>query len=55
MVLKIGDAFVLCDTGGGTVDLISYEITKIEPFELRELVKGTGTLSKKISCLKLAI
>lgn len=54
MDLKIGDAFILCDAGGGTVDLISYEITKIEPLELRELVKGTGTLSKKNSCLKLA-
>ena len=41
--LKVGDAFVLCDAGGGTVDLISYEITKLDPtLELRELVPGTG-------------
>ena len=39
---KVGDAFVLCDAGGGTVDLISYEITKLDPLELRELVPGTG-------------
>lgn len=23
-VIKVGDTFVLCDAGGGTVDLISY-------------------------------
>ena len=40
---KVGDAFVLCDAGGGTVDLISYEITKLEPrLELKELVTGKG-------------
>ncbi|KAH8647033.1 Hsp70 family protein-like protein [Tricladium varicosporioides] len=43
--LKIGDAFVVCDAGGGTVDLISYEITKLDPLELRELVPGTGKLA----------
>ena len=47
-VLKIGDAFVLCDAGGGTVDLISYEITKLDPtLELRELVPGTGKRFKR--------
>jgi len=41
--LRIGDAFVLCDAGGGTVDLITYEVVKLEPFlELKELVPGTG-------------
>ena len=29
------------------MDLISYEITKVEPLELRELVKGTGTSSNR--------
>lgn len=47
-VLKVGDAFVLCDAGGGTVDLISYEITKLYPtLELRELVPGTGKRFKR--------
>lgn len=41
--MKVGDAFVLCDAGGGTVDLISYEITNLDPLEFRELVKGTGS------------
>lgn len=42
LTFKIGDAFVLCDAGGGTVDLISYEISRLDPLELRELVPGTG-------------
>ena len=42
IALKVGDAFVLSDAGGGTVDLISYEITRLDPLELRELVPGTG-------------
>ncbi|KAH0566440.1 hypothetical protein GP486_000152 [Trichoglossum hirsutum] len=43
--LAIGDAFVLCDAGGGTVDLISYEVTALDPLELKELVPGTGGLA----------
>jgi len=41
--LSVGDAFVLCDAGGGTVDLISYEVAEITPtLQLRELVPGKG-------------
>jgi hypothetical protein len=40
---KVGDAFVICDAGCGTVDLISYEITQLKPsLELKELVPGKG-------------
>ena len=40
---QVGDAFVLCDAGGGTVDLISYEITSLDPkLELKELVPRKG-------------
>ena len=42
--LAVGDGFVVCDAGGGTVDLISYEITSLKPIELKELVGSTGTL-----------
>ena len=42
---QVGDAFVICDAGGGTVDLISYEITKLGSLELRELVPGKGLQS----------
>jgi uncharacterized protein YxjI len=43
--LKAGDTFVLCDAGGGTVDLISYTITKLSPIlEIKEAAAGTGAL-----------
>ncbi|TVY30987.1 Heat shock 70 kDa protein [Lachnellula hyalina] len=42
-MLAVGDAFVICDAGGGTVDLISYEITALSPkLELKKLVPGKG-------------
>lgn len=41
--LDIGDAFVVCDAGGGTVDLISYEVEEVSPqLKLKELVPGNG-------------
>ncbi|KAM3506928.1 hypothetical protein MY11210_007359 [Beauveria gryllotalpidicola] len=41
--LDPGDVIVICDAGGGTVDLISYEIERVSPsLELREIVPGTG-------------
>ena len=41
--LKIGDTFVLCDAGGGTVDLISYTITALYPkLQIKEAAPGTG-------------
>jgi len=44
--LREGDAFVLCDAGGGTVDLISYEIEAIKPvLSLKELVPGSGGMA----------
>ncbi|TVY90525.1 Heat shock 70 kDa protein 12B, partial [Lachnellula willkommii] len=43
---QVGDAFVICDAGGGTVDLISYEITQLKPsLELKELVPGKGGMA----------
>jgi hypothetical protein len=49
LIQQIGDAFVICDAGGGTVDLISYEIVNLTPkLELKELVPGKGT---RPSCL----
>jgi len=36
-------SFVICDAGGGTVDLISYTITKLKPIlEVEEAAPGTG-------------
>ncbi|KAF5982892.1 Hsp70 chaperone protein [Fusarium bulbicola] len=42
--MKIGDTMVICDAGGGTVDLISYQIESISPFVVKECVKGDGGL-----------
>ncbi|PYI16694.1 hypothetical protein BO99DRAFT_465129 [Aspergillus violaceofuscus CBS 115571] len=38
------DVFVVCDAGGGTVDLISYQIQGLEPLVMREVVKGAGRI-----------
>ncbi|TGO15998.1 hypothetical protein BTUL_0033g00360 [Botrytis tulipae] len=47
--LSIGDAIVICDAGGGTVDLISYEIVELDPrLELKELVPGTEVLRELV-------
>jgi len=35
---------IVCDAGGGTVDLISYKITRLEPLQVIESVKGNGGL-----------
>ncbi|KAF5601485.1 mitochondrial-type heat shock 70 [Fusarium subglutinans] len=42
--MKIGDTMVICDAGGGTVDLISYQIESISPFVVKECVKGDAHL-----------
>src|SRR3954462_5521354 len=41
--INVGDVFVLCDAGGGTVDLISYKITQVQPtFRIEEAAIGSG-------------
>jgi Hsp70 protein len=51
--LQVGDSFIICDAGGGTVvceilsfcwnqDLIAYEITGQNPFKIKECTIGTG-------------
>jgi len=42
--LKVGDNFVVCDAGGGTVDLIAYRIRALAPLRVEESVVGTGGL-----------
>lgn len=42
---KTGDVYVICDAGGGTVDLITYEIdSSKKPILMHEAVEGTGGL-----------
>ncbi|KAF1989034.1 putative hsp70 family protein [Aulographum hederae CBS 113979] len=42
--LKVGDNFIVCDAGGGTVDLIAYTITHLSPLRVEESAVGTGGL-----------
>ncbi|KAH7398970.1 hypothetical protein DE146DRAFT_678065 [Phaeosphaeria sp. MPI-PUGE-AT-0046c] len=42
--LQIGDNFIVCDAGGGTVDLIAYRITQLNPLRVEESAVGTGGL-----------
>ncbi|KAF3162215.1 hypothetical protein TWF225_009592 [Orbilia oligospora] len=42
-MLNVGDTFVLCDAGGGTVDLISYKVGQLQPsLGLSEVAVGSG-------------
>jgi len=42
--LKVGDNIVVCDAGGGTVDLISYRIAHLSPLAVEESQVGKGGL-----------
>jgi hypothetical protein len=42
----VGDVFVVSDAGGGTVDLITYEVVTLQPnLQLREIVPGSGGMA----------
>ncbi|PQE30903.1 hypothetical protein CJF32_00007906 [Rutstroemia sp. NJR-2017a WRK4] len=42
--LSAGDNFIVCDAGGGTVDLIAYKIISLKPLRVEESAVGTGGL-----------
>nr|POE46967.1 heat shock 70 kda protein 12a [Quercus suber] len=42
--LTVGDNFIVCDAGGGTVDLIAYRVTQVSPLRVEESAVGTGGL-----------
>ncbi|GAB1312419.1 hypothetical protein MFIFM68171_02629 [Madurella fahalii] len=42
--LMIGHTIVICDCGGGTVDVISYKVTSLSPIGVKECVPGEGRL-----------
>lgn len=43
--VKVGDTFVLCDAGGGAVDLISYRVSALRPhLKIEEANHGSGSL-----------
>jgi len=50
---KDGDTFVVVDCGGGTVDLISYEVVSIGPMTVKECVKGQGKYRHGVQHLML--
>ncbi|KAJ5355531.1 uncharacterized protein N7496_012743 [Penicillium cataractarum] len=39
-----GDCVIVCDAGGGTVNLITYRVNKTEPLRLSEITEGTGAI-----------
>jgi hypothetical protein len=40
--LKLGECFVLCDAGGGTVDCVAYKVVQLEPtLEIEEMTIAT--------------
>lgn len=41
---KQDDVFIICDAGGGTVDLIAYKVKALDPLTVDEVVSGTGDL-----------
>ncbi|KAJ6125279.1 hypothetical protein N7471_012596 [Penicillium samsonianum] len=42
--IETDDVYVICDAGGGTVDLITYRVGDMGPIEIHEAVIGTGGL-----------
>ncbi|KOS41464.1 hypothetical protein ACN38_g7672 [Penicillium nordicum] len=42
--IKPGEVYVICDAGGGTVDVITYKVKGTQPLKLAEAVEGDGAL-----------
>ncbi|KAL8758145.1 MAG: hypothetical protein Q9184_004013 [Pyrenodesmia sp. 2 TL-2023] len=40
--LRTKDRILVCDAGGGTVDIITYEILQVNPLSIAECTVGTG-------------
>ncbi|KAL8732513.1 MAG: hypothetical protein Q9166_002727 [cf. Caloplaca sp. 2 TL-2023] len=40
--LRINDRMLVCDAGGGTVDIITYEVVQTDPLGIVECTAGTG-------------
>lgn len=41
---------LICDMGGGTVDLICYKIMKLDPLQLEEACVGEGMAERFVMC-----
>jgi len=42
--LTVGDVYIVLDAGGGTVDLITYQVDSLQPLRFKEVVPGSGHL-----------
>ncbi|KAK4169929.1 hypothetical protein QBC43DRAFT_352161 [Cladorrhinum sp. PSN259] len=42
--LEVGETCIVCDCGGGTVDIVTFVVTSIEPFKVQQIGKGDGAL-----------
>lgn len=42
--LAVGETLVVCDAGGGTVDVVTYNIVSLYPLQVQEAAVGTGDL-----------
>lgn len=40
--VRVNDRMMVCDAGGGTVDIITYDILQISPLKVSECTVGTG-------------
>ncbi|ETS84513.1 hypothetical protein PFICI_02538 [Pestalotiopsis fici W106-1] len=47
--LKERNAVVICDAGGGTVDLVTYEVDQLEPLRLTPLTASTGAVAGSVA------
>ena len=36
---QVGDAFIVADVGGGTLDVNTYEVTHTRPLQVEEMVE----------------
>ncbi|KAK7917234.1 hypothetical protein PG985_010842 [Apiospora marii] len=52
LALQKDDICVICDAGGGTVDLITYEVAQESPLKLAEVVPGSGGMAGAIGLNK---
>ncbi|TWU76875.1 hypothetical protein ED733_006409 [Metarhizium rileyi] len=51
--MKRNDGFVVCDAGGGTVDIITYNISRLQPLSFRESVPGDDEAFEHLLNMKL--
>ncbi|KIW85159.1 hypothetical protein Z517_00549 [Fonsecaea pedrosoi CBS 271.37] len=42
--VRAGDCVIVCDAGGGTVDVVSYQVARVHPMELNQVAVADGGL-----------